>query len=109
MRRRVIAAAVLALIAIAVPATMAYEAAHSRAGDGAVIALRERALAYEDIHGALPEALDAVDTTILGLLPGPTVRYRSADDDCTIEYSAWPLGPRWGLTCRSDAWQGFSS
>lgn len=110
MKTRVIALMALVLAtATGIVAERLYSDAHRQAGDDAVRALRDRALAYEAAHGHLPREQDEVDTTILGQLHGPTVRYRAVQDDCTIDYEQWPLGPRWGTTCRSADWQGFSS
>lgn len=110
MKPRVIALMALALAtATGIVAERQYRDAHRQAGDDAVRALRDRALAHEAAHGTLPREHDEVDTTVFGLLPGPTVRYRATDGDCSVDYEQWPLGPRWGRTCRSADWQGFSS
>ena len=110
MRTRVFAVIALALAtATGIVAERLYSEAHSDAGDEAVSALCDRALAHEKARGSLPREQSEVQTTIFGLLPGPRVRYRATEEDCTIAYEQWPLGPRWGRTCRSADWQGFSS
>ena len=51
-----------------------------------------------------PEKVEIEPTRILGVLPGPKLKYLVAGADCSVYYEKWPLGPKAIKNCGGGEW-----